>query len=239
MYTPVSYNNYELELKDNEFIVKDENNHWGKLKCSRNILNDDLDNMIDSEICTYTLDSSKCLANIDKRDFTKVKKYCQFMEKEPTPALMTEEGLLVQSSQISLREIDKDKRIYPISNKHVPYLINSEKVLSVVNKDIENLYEPISNSVTKKIIQTFLDEIQVKSLTTLQTLKNWNWEQTNENVIYISGISISIFFSLSCLMLCMCKRNNLQNFFVRRQMAQTESQRRQQNYRMNRTILGN
>ncbi len=38
IYTPVSYHGYELAMENNEYLVKDENLHWGKLKCLENIL---------------------------------------------------------------------------------------------------------------------------------------------------------------------------------------------------------
>jgi hypothetical protein len=94
LYTPVSYNGYELSLNEGEYAVKDENQHWGKLKCKEDILEQSRDDLLDSDICQFEETDSQCFKNIEGSDFNKIKQQCTFTEKRPEPVIETDEGLL-------------------------------------------------------------------------------------------------------------------------------------------------
>jgi hypothetical protein len=237
IYTPVSYHGYELAMENNEYLVKDENLHWGKLKCLENILDQSKDNLLDSDKCKFEEDKSLCLKYIESKDFAKIKKHCSFKEKNPEPVVLTEEGLLVQSKDLNLKEIDTAQQSFPIVNKEVPYLIRSDKAISVHNRETENIFEPILNQITKQIISTFLEEFQVTSLTTIQTIKNWNWDESKEDYITILGAVIGTLLVLMMLIILISKRRVLRNCFKRDPIEETEIQRRQQNYRLNRLAM--
>jgi hypothetical protein len=237
IYTPVSYHGYELAMENNEYLVKDENLHWGKLKCLENILDQSKDNLLDSDKCKFEEDKSLCLKYIESKDFAKIKKHCSFKEKNPEPVVLTEEGLLVQSKDLNLKEIDTAQQSFPIVNKEVPYLIRSDKAISVHNRETENIFEPILNQITKQIISTFLEEFQVTSLTTIQTIKNWNWDESKGDYITILGAVIGTLLVLMMLIILINKRRVLRNCFKRDPIEETEIQRRQQNYRLNRLAM--
>ena len=237
IYTPVSYHGYELAMEHNGYIVKDENLHWGKLKCLDDILDQSKDNLLDSDKCKFEEDKSLCLKYIESKDFAKIKKHCSFKEKNPEPIVLTEEGLLVQSKDLNLKEIDTAQQSFPIVNKEVPYLIRSDKAISVHNRETENIFEPILNQITKQIISTFLEEFQVTSLTTIQTIKNWNWDESKGDYITILGAVIGTLLVLMMLIILINKRRVLRNCFKRDPIEETEIQRRQQNYRLNRLAM--
>ncbi len=237
VYTPISYNGYELAMNSGEYAVKDENSHWGKLKCTSNILDEDRDNLLDSDVCTYRDEKSICFKNIEGKDFNKIKKYCTFTEKQPESVILTDNGLLIQNKDAKIKEIDTDKRSFPLMNKEVPYLIKSDKILSVHDRDFETLYEPIYSQVTKQIVTTFLDEVQKNSLTTLQAIKNWDWEDTKEIIL---GVLTGLTCLIILILIVICKRDKLRNrLLVRTANNPEETQRRQQNYRLNRIFLRN
>jgi hypothetical protein len=196
IYTPVSYHGYELAMENNEYLVKDENLHWGKLKCLENILDQSKDNLLDSDKCKFEEDKS-----------------------------------------LNLKEIDTAQQSFPIVNKEVPYLIRSDKAISVHNRETENIFEPILNQITKQIISTFLEEFQVTSLTTIQTIKNWNWDESKGDYITILGAVIGTLLVLMMLIILISKRRVLRNCFKRDPIEETEIQRRQQNYRLNRLAM--
>jgi hypothetical protein len=188
-------------------------------------------------VCTYRDEKSICFKNIDSKDFNKIKKYCTFTEKQPESVILTDNGLLVQNKDVKIKEIDADKRSFPLMNREVPYLIKSDKILSVHEKDFETLYEPIYSQVTKQIVTTFLDEVQKNSLTTLQTIKNWDWEDTKEIIL---GILTGLICLIILILIVICKRDKLRNrLLVRTANNPEETQRRQQNYRLNRLFLKN
>jgi hypothetical protein len=237
VYTPVSYHGYELAGENNEYIVKDENLHWGKLKCTENILDQSRDSLLDSDKCKFEEDKSPCLKHIESKDFAKIKKHCSFKEKFPEPVVLTDEGLLVQSKDLNLKEIDTAQQSFPIVNKEVPYLIRSDRAISVHNRETENIFEPILNQITKQIISTFLDEIQVTSLTTIQTIKNWNWEESKGDYLTITGAIMGTLLILILILVVICKKGLLRNCFKRNPTEEIEMQRRQQNYRLNRLAM--
>ena len=239
LYTPISYNGYELFLNEGEYAVKDENQHWGKLKCKENILEQGRDDLLDSDICQFEETDSQCFKNIEGSDFNKIKQQCTFTEKRPEPVIETDEGLLVQSKEVNLKEVDQSKRSNPIIHREVPYLIRSDKTLSVHTKDTEDLYEPVFDQISKQIITTFLSEIQRKSLTTIQAMRNWNWTDAKEAYIAIIGSICGLILVLVLIILFKCKQENLQRYLARNAENQSDTQRRQQNYRLNRLILKN
>ncbi len=145
---------------------------------------------------------------------------------------MTEEGLLVQSKDLNLKEIDTAQQSFPIVNKEVPYLIRSDKAISVHNRETENIFEPILNQITKQIVSTFLDEIQVTSLNTI-----WNWEESKGDYITITGAIMGTILILVMVFVAIWKRRLLRNCFKRNPTEEIEIQRRQQNYRLNRLAM--
>jgi hypothetical protein len=239
IHTPVSYHGYELSMADDEYLVKDENMHWGKLRCSENILDQSKDNLLDSDICKFKEDKSLCLKYIESKDFSKIKKYCSFREKSPEPVILTDEGLLVQSKDLNLKEIDTAQQSFPIVNREVPYLIRSDKAISVHNRDTESIFEPVLNQITKQIISTFLDEIQMTSLTTIQTIKNWNWDESKTDYMTITGTVFGILLTLVLFLVAVYRRKFIIKCIRGNPNEQRETQRRQQNYRLNRLAMKN
>jgi predicted PurR-regulated permease PerM len=138
---------------------------------------------------------------------------------------------------LNLKEIDTAQQSFPIVNKEVPYLIRSDRAISVHNRETENIFEPILNQITKQIVSTFLDEIQVTSLTTIQTIKNWNWEESKGDYIIISGAVMGTLLVLILVFVLVCKKGLLRNCFKRNPTEEIEIQRRQQNYCLNRLAM--
>jgi hypothetical protein len=82
-----------------------------------------------------------------------------------------------------------------------------------------------------------LDEVQKNSLTTLQAIKNWDWEDTKEIIL---GILTGLTCLIILILIVICKRDKLRNrLLVRTANNPEETQRRQQNYRLNRIFLRN
>ncbi len=93
------------------------------------------------------------------------------------------------------------------------------------------------NQITKQIVSTFLEEFQVTSLTTIQTIKNWNWDESKGDYITILGAVIGTLLILMMATVLICKRRVLRNCFKRDPIEETEIQRRQQNYHLNRLAM--
>jgi hypothetical protein len=119
----------------------------------------------------------------------------------------------------------------------VDELLRSDKAISVHNRETENIFEPILNQITKQIISTFLEEFQVTSLTTIQTIKNWNWDESKGDYITILGAVIGTLLVLIMVIVLICKRGIFRICFKRDPIEEIEIQRRQQNYRLNRLAM--
>jgi len=237
LFAPISYHNYQLAIPENEIIGKDDTNNWGKLKCigdPRNIIRDDL---IDSDLCNFTPDVSPCLQNIQTHDFNIIKKYCHFENTYSEPVIQTVYGLLVQSNKVAVREIGKNNKAHPVSSRIFPYLLQTNRTVSVIKQDTEELFEPIFKGIRRKIILSFLTEIQSKGLTALQTLQTIDWNFHPEDYLLILGLSIIILFLLTIMMLCFRNHQKIRNFLTRTSSNQDERERRRSNYRMNRLLL--
>jgi hypothetical protein len=70
-------------------------------------------------------------------------------------------------------------------------------------------------------------------------MRNWNWTDAKEAYIAIFGSVCGLILVLVLIILFKCKQENLQRYLARNAENQSDTQRRQHNYRLNRLILKN
>jgi hypothetical protein len=79
----------------------------------------------------------------------------------------------------------------------------------------------------------------MKSLTTIQAMRNWNWSDAQEAYLTIIGSVCSLILVLVFIILFKCNQDSLRKYLARNAENQSDTQRRQQSYRLDRLIMKN
>jgi hypothetical protein len=233
LYTPINYKGYQLQTEGNEYIAKDENINFGWLKCRKDTEEREI---VTLDQCKFSLDTGKCLNKLDRNHHEEIKKECTFTYAEAKPVIQVSEGLLIQDPTLTVREKEDDKRM-KILDKSVPYIIRTGKPVSIIHNEAEEIYEPREKEVIRKVLHTLFSTQQINHLTTAQLIRTMDLGYLYEEHIYLGSISLSILLITTFTVICICKRNQIQHYVVHRISRNEETNRRGDNYRMNRLIL--
>jgi hypothetical protein len=236
LYIPVNYHNYQLQKPSDMYhFAKDENEQWGWLECKKELTGEEI---IGTDTCSFKADPGKCLNNFDMKSYEEIKDSCHFEYAKPKPVIQTNDGFLIQSKEITVREKEDDRRMV-ILDKNVPYLLKTGKPVSVIYNEAEEVYEPREKEVVRKLKHTYLTQKQVNHLNTLQLLQSMDMSYVYEEYILIGSVCITVFISLSVVITCICKRTQIRQYIIRRSVEEESASRRSNNYRLNRALLKN
>ena len=232
-YLPISYNEYQLSVPEKAILVKDGNDQWSALQCDEEILENEIVNL---GRCKFIHDMDECLKMTELNAFERIKEECSFEQKTPKAILQTEDGILVQSNALKVREKEEQNK-FTMLGKIVPYLIKTNNPLSVIQDESEDIYEPRKREETRQIVYTKLTEKQIKSLPISQVMQKFyvSYLYEHYNTTIVISITIIVFISIS--LFCSWKWKNIQEYFIRLSSDRENSRRRNQNYRLNRILL--
>jgi len=231
LYAPVSYNFYQLKLNPNTFIVR-EDGRWGYLHCKREI---EQEETIDMDTCSFSPDSGSCLSILDKHNYEDIRKNCEFEFKTPKQTVYTNEGLLVQSKDLIIREKEGD-RIRVLDN-NVPYLIKTNNRVLISGHGVEKSFDPKESQPVRQIVRTFLTDQQINSLTTLQRIQNLDVVHIYSEFHMYIGLSIATILVVIIMIVCKCKWKVIQQRIALRHQEQESARIRNRNYRINRNFI--
>jgi hypothetical protein len=93
-------------------------------------------------MCTTDTRMTDCLQNLEKGKYEEIKRTCTFEHKTPLPVIQTKDGILVQTDKVTVREKEDQTKMI-ILDKKVPYLLKTDKPVSVIYQNAEEIYEPI------------------------------------------------------------------------------------------------
>jgi hypothetical protein len=232
LYTPVSYNLHQLKLPSNNYVVR-EDNRWGELQCTDRLREEQ--EIIAVDTCTFKPDTKSCLTSIEKRNFHEITKNCEFEFKIPNPIIQTDDGFLIQSKDLTIREKEADKS--KVLDNDVPYFLKTGNKIIMSVHGMEKTYEPREKQAVRTILRTFLTEYQINSLTALQRLQNMEISHFYFEYQIYFGISITLVLIIIIVVICKLKWSVIQQRIAIRHQRQETARVRNSNYRLNRTLL--
>jgi hypothetical protein len=150
--------------------------------------------------------------------------------------VQTEDGILVQSDKVTVREKEDQTKMI-ILDKKVPYLLKTDKPVSVIYQNAEEIYEPILKGTVRQILYSQMTEYQLNTLSKMQILKNLDLQYVYHEHVHVIGLVIIGVFCISVLFICICKKNSLLIYIQRKSEERENARRRSQNYRANRIML--
>ena len=233
LYVPVSYKGYQVSVPINSYITRDENHQWNTLHCKQEVNDKDI---IDINMCTTDISMTDCLQNLEKGKYDEIKHTCTFEHKTPLSVVQTEDGILVQSDKVTVREKEDQTKMI-ILDKKVPYLLKTDKPVSVIYQNAEEIYEPILKGTVRQILYSQMTEYQLNTLSKMQILKNLDLQYVYHEHVHVIGLVIIGVFCISVLFICICKKNSLLIYIQRKSEERENARRRSQNYRANRIML--
>jgi hypothetical protein len=233
LYVPVSYRGYQVSVPINSYITRDENHQWNTLHCKQEVKDKDI---IDINMCTTDISMTDCLQNLEKGKYDEIKHTCTFEHKTPLSVVQTEDGILVQSDKVTVREKEDQTKMI-ILDKKVPYLLKTDKPVSVIYQNAEEIYEPILKGTVRQILYSQMTEYQLNTLSKMQILKNLDLQYVYHEHVHVIGLVIIGVFCISVLFICICKKNSLLIYIQRKSEERENARRRSQNYRANRIML--
>ncbi len=130
---------------------------------------------------------------------------CTFEHKTPLSVVQTEDGILVQSDKVTVREKEDQTKMI-ILDKKVPYLLKTDKPVSVIYQNAEEIYEPILKGTVRQILHSQLTEYQLNTLSKMQILQNLDLQYVYHEHIHIIGLSIIGIVCISVLFICVARR---------------------------------
>jgi len=232
IYTPVSYNDYQLVTEENKYIAQHDG-QWGALTCTQPLSENLEQNSYEN--CIFNPKHEKCLDVIESSHLEEIKKHCDFEYKKPYPVVRTDEGLLVQSKEIAVREqLGQDRTL--LLDRNVPYLLKTDKAVIISNADKEEILEPIERITNRELIRSIFSQNEIRTLTALQTIVNLDVSHFYAEYKLILGLSLSATLIFIMIITVVCKWNIIQKRLALRHVETRRSQAKKKNYKTNRNF---
>jgi len=232
IFAPVSYYDYQLATEENKYIAQYDG-QWGSLACKLPIP-EDLEQS-SNENCIFNPKHEKCFDVIDSNHIDEIKKHCNFEYRKPYPVVQTDEGLLVQSKDIAVREqLGEDRTM--LLDRNVPYLLKTDKAVIISNADKEEILEPIERITQREIIRSIFSQNEIKTLTALQTRANLDVGYFYAEYKLILGLSMSTLLIIIISLTLVCKWDVIQKRLALRHVENRRSQAKKKNYKANRNF---
>jgi hypothetical protein len=140
--------------------------------------------------CTYTPYDNDCSKAISEDNFVNILYYCNFTRTEPELVTRTNTGLLIMNDHknIIIKEYGVDKSVKSLLPSRTPVLITSSLRIGVTTGGLDLTFEPVTTTVERKVLYTYLTKDFIKSMQKAATYHDWKANIEDHHIMFLVAL---------------------------------------------------